>query len=113
MNKRTVGTEYEEKTCAYLRAEGFQILERNFRNRVGEIDIVAREGDTLAFIEVKYRRGNALGLPEEAVTSRKQRTIRQVSLYYLMKHPAFSETPVRYDVAAFEGEKLRYYRNAF
>ena len=44
MNKRTVGAGYEEKACAYLKAQGMEILERNFRNRVGEIDIVAREG---------------------------------------------------------------------
>ena len=113
MNKRTVGAGYEEKACAYLKVQGMEILERNFRNRVGEIDIVAREGETLAFVEVKYRRGKGLGLPEEAVTAKKQGTIRRVSLYYLMKHPDLANCSIRYDVAAFLGDELTYYRNAF
>jgi putative endonuclease len=62
---------------------GYRILERNFRCRYGEIDIIAEEGQELVFVEVKTRRGVRYGLPEEAVTARKQRTIIQVASHYL------------------------------
>jgi len=65
---------------------GYHILERNFRCRYGEIDIVAEEDQELVFVEVKTRRGDRYGLPEEAVTARKQRTIIQVASYYLDLH---------------------------
>ena len=55
MNKRQLGTVYEQKAAAYLQQQGYEILECNFRCRIGEIDIIAREGEYLCFVEVKYR----------------------------------------------------------
>lgn len=113
MNKRRTGTKYEDIACDFLKEQGIEILERNFRSRFGEIDIVAKEGETLLFIEVKYRSGRGSGAPEEAVTPRKMKTIRFVSLHYLMKHECSEDVPVRYDVVAIEGSEIRYIKNAF
>src|SRR5947207_11700930 len=84
--KQGLGRAGERLAAERLVACGYSILERNFRCRYGEIDIVAEEGQELVFIEVKTRRGARYGLPEEAVTTRKQRTIIQVASYYLDLH---------------------------
>lgn len=112
-NKRCTGSRYEEQAAAFLIRQGFQILEHNFFCRKGEIDIVARDGDFLVFVEVKYRQSGQSGDPAEAVTVRKQRRIIQAARYYLFTHGYSEETPCRFDVVAILGEELRYYRDAF
>lgn len=112
-NKRQMGTSYEIKAEEYLMQKGYKILERNFRNRQGEIDIIAKDGEYFCFVEVKYRTTNEFGNPLEAVDYRKQNQIRKVALYYLMKNKLSEWTPCRFDVIAFEGEKLTHIENAF
>jgi putative endonuclease len=96
---------------------GYRILERNVRSRYGEIDIVAEDGDDLVFVEVKTRRGVAYGLPEEAVTVRKQQKLIELALYYLDAH-ACSERSWRIDVVAVQlsssgkFEEIRIYQHA-
>ncbi len=79
---------------------------------MGEIDLIAREGDCLVFVEVKYRTGNRCGSPLEAVNVRKQITIRKVAQYYLLgiKQP---DCPVRFDVVGICGDRIEHIRNAF
>lgn len=113
MNKRQTGSQYEEKAAEYMKQHGYQILERNYRCRQGEIDIIAQDGDYLVFVEVKYRGSTEKGYPAEAVTERKQRTIRQVAAYYLYSRRLSEQTPVRFDVAAILGEEIQYIKNAF
>ena len=114
MNRRAVGSRFEEMAADYLEAQGLAILTRNYRCRLGEIDLVAREGETLVFIEVKYRRGNACGAPEEAVHTAKQQRIRRVAQWYLMDQQLPVETCCRFDVVAVDGGgRLTHYRNAF
>ncbi|MCR4587432.1 MAG: YraN family protein, partial [Lachnospiraceae bacterium] len=86
MNKRTIGTEYEEKAAAFLESKGVVILQKNYRNRFGEIDLIGRDKDYLVFIEVKYRKSDRRGLPMEAVSFYKQKTICRVSDYYRMEN---------------------------
>ncbi len=114
MNKRQVGTQYEDRACEYLEAAGLRVLERNFRSRHGEIDIVAADDNTVVFVEVKYRRTNYKGYPEEAVTPAKQRTIEHTARVYMMLRGLPETTPCRYDVIAcyLDGE-IKHYRNAF
>lgn len=113
VNKRQMGTSYELKAETYLREKGYKILETNFRNRSGEIDIIAKDGEYFCFIEVKYRTTNDYGNPLEAVDFRKQNQIRKVAMYYLMKNKLSEWTPCRFDVIAFEGEKMTHVENAF
>jgi putative endonuclease len=113
MNKRQIGTEQESRAAAYLQEQGYTIVERNFRCRTGEIDIIAREGEYLCFVEVKYRSGGGCGSPLEAVNYRKQKKILAVARYYMMCHHFPTDTACRMDVVAIEGEEITLLRNAF
>lgn len=112
-NRRRTGAEYEQKAAEYLKSLGWRILERNFRCRTGEIDLIALEGAVLVFVEVKYRRSSAYGNPAEAVDARKQRTICRVADYYRMRHGISEDCSVRFDVAAIQGGEICLIRNAF
>ena len=104
--------EYEKKAGAYLEECGYKILKYNFRCRMGEIDIIARDGEYLVFCEVKYRARSRLGHPSEAVGRRKQQVISRCAAYYLMSERA-SNTPCRFDVVSIEGEAVTLIKNAF
>ncbi len=112
-NDRQIGAVYEEKACAFLKEKGLRIVEKNFRVRQGEIDIVARDRATLVFVEVKYRKNAAKGLPEEAVDFKKQRQISRVALFYLSLRRLPLSTPCRFDVVAICGEEIRWVPDAF
>ena len=93
MNNRAIGTDYEKRACEFLETQGFSVLERNFRCRQGEIDIIARDGTYLVFVEVKYRKTAGSGSPLSAVDFRKQKKISRVALYYLTKNGLPETTP--------------------
>lgn len=112
-NKRQTGAAYELKAEEYLLGNSYKILERNFRNRSGEIDLIAKKDGVIRFIEVKYRTTSDFGNPLEAVDVRKQNQIRKVAMYYLMKNKLSEWTPCQFDVIAFEGEKMTHIENAF
>lgn len=113
MNTREKGAQKEEQVCACLLSAGVEILERNFRVRQGEIDIIGRDGEYLVFFEVKYRAGSGHGSAAEAVGSAKQKKICQVADYYRLRHHCAEDTPIRFDVVAVDGEKIRWIKNAF
>ena len=112
MNKRHIGTEYEQKACEYLMQQGYEIVERNFYCRAGEIDIVAKHQEYLVFVEVKYRKDSSKGYPLEAVSTQKQRTISKSALYYI-KHHKLQDMSVRFDVVGILGEQVQLIQNAF
>ena len=106
----------EDLACDYLRARGYQILERNFRCRSGEVDIVAREGLATVFVEVKDRRGGSHGEGFEAVTfGKRRRLIRAARLYAASK--GVSEQPIRFDVVSIDRadgrSRVRHDQDAF
>lgn len=111
-NNRETGSRYEERAREFLESQGFTILEKNFRTRLGEIDLIGKEEEYLVFIEVKHRKNTSYGLPEEAVNFKKQRTICRVSDVYRMKH-RLGEVPMRFDVVADLNGKMELFRNAF
>lgn len=111
-NQRSVGAAYEKMAGAYLENLGYEIVEYNFRCRMGEIDIIARDGGYLVFCEVKYRSKEESGYPLEAVDARKQQVISKCAAYYLMKENLW-EIPCRFDVVSIEGEKICVVQNAF
>lgn len=113
MNKRMVGSQKENIAAQYLKENGLVIKTQNYRNRFGEIDIIATEKDVLVFVEVKYRKTASVGHPEEAVDYRKSRTISKVSDYYRMVNHVLPDTQFRFDVVAIEGDEIRWYKNAF
>lgn len=113
MNKRKVGAAYETMAAEYLQKHGCKILERNFRCRTGEIDIIAKDGDYLCFVEVKFRSGTGCGSPLEAVTPKKQQKIIGVAQYYMLRHGYPLDTLCRFDVVAIQNCEITVVRNAF
>ncbi len=114
---QALGLAGEEIACDYLRQIKYDILTRRFRMFRGEIDIVARDGGTLVFVEVKARADASFGRPEEAVTPGKQRQIRKIALGYLVaRYPG--EVACRFDVISIlfgEGNdyRLEHFKDAF
>ena len=112
-NNRAVGSIYEEKIAAFLKQNGFVILERNYRCKQGEIDIIAKDGSYFVFIEVKYRASGSAGFSLEAIDHRKALRIRNAAVYYLYSHQLPEETPCRFDAAGIDGDEITYIRDAF
>ncbi len=114
---RELGQIGEELACDHLRKNGYILVERGFRMCRGEIDVVARDGDTLVFVEVKTRADEEFGRPEEAVTPAKQRQIRRIAQGYLVAK-SLGEVPCRFDVVAIlyrgpDDYRLEHFRDAF
>ena len=112
MNKRETGTAYESAAARFLETKGYRILERNYRCRFGEVDLIAQEGDAIVFCEVKFRRDLRAGHPLEAVDLRKQRRISKCALCYLTEK-RLSGQECRFDVVGICGEETILIRNAF
>ncbi len=112
-NNRQVGNHYEEIACKYILDNGGKILERNFRNRFGEIDIILLDGNTLVFCEVKYRKNGKAGFAGSAVNYRKQHIICKVADYYRMLHQIDDDMPVRYDCILIDATEVKWLKNAF
>ena len=114
--KITTGEEGERIAAAYLKKNGYRIIEINFRCPIGEIDIVAKEKDDLVFVEVKTRKSIELGYPEQAVGIRKQKKMSQLALWYLQKRK-IADTNARFDVVAVtlipENNEVKLIKNAF
>jgi putative endonuclease len=83
MNTRRIGDRGEKLALNYLSGLGYGVVERNYRTRYGEIDLIARDAETLIFVEVKLRRSTAYGNPLESVTPRKQEQVRSIAEQYL------------------------------
>lgn len=98
-DRKTLGARGEEIAVAYLKRQKYRIIETNFRCRCGEVDIIARDGKTLVFVEVKTRRTASYGLPQLAVTPFKQRQISKAALTYLSKNRLMEEN-ARFDVVS-------------
>lgn len=113
MNKRSVGSNYEEMAVRYLRLQGLKILANNFRCRMGEVDIIAQDKTHLIFVEVKYRRDSLNGNPADAVNYRKQQKICKVADFYRIGHRLPADTPIRFDVVAILGDEITWHKNAF
>ena len=111
MNKRKTGTAYEVIAADYLKKQGVQIIEMNYRISRGEIDIIGKEKDTLVFIEVKYRKNASYGYPWEAISVEKQKRICYVAKQYLLNNRW--KWQIRFDVISICGEEISWFRNAF
>lgn len=100
MNRQqALGRDAESAAAEYLIARGCRVLEKNYRTRFGEVDLVVRQEHTLVFVEVKARRTDRRGCPQAAVGPDKQRRIRMAALHYLRVH-RLQDVAVRFDVMA-------------
>ena len=122
INKRTFGGEGEKLAADFLIKSGYRLLDLNYRyGRMGELDIVAAEGEFICFVEVKTRTGDSFGRPCEAVGWRKQETLRRLAWAYL-KHKGMTDRNARFDIVEVTGDrkdekfiniKINLIRNAF
>lgn len=113
-NNRKLGRCYEEVAVKYLIKEGYEILERNYILRSGEIDIIAKKDEVMVAFEVKYRSSTKFGLPSMAVNSSKQRKISKTFAYYLYVNHYSFENPYRFDVLEIlADEEIHHIENAF
>ena len=112
-NTRKTGTWYEQKAAEYLKCQGLVILAHNYKCRFGEIDLIARDGRYVVFVEVKYRRNGSSGVSLEAVTPAKHRVISRVAQFYLTVKYNSVDVPCRFDVVGIDGDRLQWKKNAF
>ena len=101
----------EKAAAKYLKKQGYKIILQNYKAKMGEIDIIAMDGDILVFAEVKQRAYDDFGAPREYVTKEKMRKIRNTAQLYLMKNK-FSGN-VRFDVVEVLGDEINHIKNAF
>jgi len=110
--KIQVGKNGEEKGAHFLQEHGYTILERNYRCRLGEIDIIALDKDCVVFVEVKTRKTQNYGLPEESVNWHKQQKIEKAALHWLKtSKPPYSN--FRFDVLSIGHEGIKLFKDAF
>lgn len=99
-NKQT-GSKGENLACKFLQKNGYKILERNFLIRGGEIDIIAKDGEVLVFVEVKARFSHEYGLPEESITPWKIKSLKKSALFYIQNKNLF-DSPYRFDLVGID-----------
>jgi putative endonuclease len=113
--KKLLGREGEDLAARFLTKQGYRILERNYRTRSGEIDLVALHDGAVVFVEVKTRTSDAFGAPELAVNPRKQQRMVKAALGYL-KYKKLHQVPCRFDVVAITTaaeQEVEHIQNAF
>ena len=116
--RKQLGAHGEDLAVEFLKRQGYRILQRNFKLKFGEIDIVAQESDTVCFVEVRTKTGNEMGTPFESVTPAKQRKLSKLALAYLKNQYKSIEVRARFDVVAVVSqdgreEKVEVIKNAF
>lgn len=99
------GPEAEQLALAYLSAHGLHLLARNWRCKLGELDLVMLDGDTVVFVEVRHRQHTAWGGALESVDARKRRKLRRTAEHFLQRIGRWSNNPCRFDVVAFSGQQ--------
>jgi putative endonuclease len=115
-NRQRLGRRGEDLAARLLASKGYQIVARNWRCKVGELDLVAKDGDCLAFVEVRTRRGRVMGSPEESITAAKQARLIDLAQAYVQAEEWFG--PWRIDVVAIEMDRrgrllrMEHYENA-
>ena len=105
LSKKQLGAHGESAAAAYLRQQGYIVLDRNWRCRSGEIDIVAADGELLVFVEVRTRSSTGFGTPAESVDYRKQRQVMETAQVYLM-HKKEHERQIRFDVVSVMSDTM-------
>jgi len=103
VSTREQGEYTENLACQYLENKGFKLIEKNFNCRVGEIDLIMQDNDSLVFIEVRYRRSNNFGSGAESITASKQSKLIKTASLYLQQHAKLNKYPARFDVVSITG----------
>lgn len=116
-NTQQIGHNYEQKAADYLQQQGLTLVTRNFQCKLGEIDLIMRDGDYLVFVEVRYRSASHYGDSRETITYSKQRKLRKTAELYLVQQKLWEKIACRFDVIAIDENKQAYtidwIKNAF
>lgn len=109
------GRRGEQVAAEYVKRKGYRVLEQNYRLRQGEIDLIAQDGDTLVFFEVKTWRTYGTEAIPYSIDRMKQKRILSIAKVYLQEHPEYDGRPVRFDVIFVRGEseRIEHYPHAF
>jgi putative endonuclease len=118
VGSRASGRRWELAVAGYLRAHGLEVMELGYQCRLGELDLICRERETLVIVEVRARSRRARGSALETVDWRKRRKLVRATRYYLMRHPEWLERAMRFDVVAIDAidtpvPRLTWIKNAF
>ena len=103
----------ERKAYFYLKRKHYRLLEKNFRSRFGEIDLIMQKRSLIIFVEVRYRSTESHGTPADTVTAKKQRKIRLTAECFLIKHRLYDQVNCRFDVIEISPRNLQWHPNAF
>ena len=113
--RKITGDKAEDQACQFLQEKGLKLKQRNFATRLGEVDLVMQDADSLVFIEVRYRKNSDFGGAAMSITPKKQQRIIKAALAYQQKHAP--QSSMRFDVVAIEGEgknrQINWIDNAF
>jgi len=113
MNKKHLGDKGEEQAAAALKAAGMEVIIKNFRSKTGEIDIIARDGDTIVFIEVKAWSAFGAEDLEYGIDIRKQRKIIKTAKFFLSENRKYSNMSIRFDVILIKENLVNHLASAF
>ena len=100
---RATGDDFEQRACIELERAGLHVLARNFQTRRGELDLIMRDGDTIVFVEVRYRRSAGHGDAAASVTPAKQARLILAAQQWLATHPEHARRTCRFDVVSYDG----------
>jgi putative endonuclease len=106
------GAAAEQQACDYLQQQGLRLITRNFRCRLGEIDLIMRDKNSLVFVEVRCRKNNFFGGGLDSITTIKQTKLSRAASFYL-QHNGLTEAPCRFDAIAITANNIEWIKNAF
>lgn len=112
-NKKIVGAMNEELAAMYLAKQGIKVIERNYRKKSGEIDIIAKDGDYLVFCEVKYRNDNDSEMALYSISAEKQKQIARIARAYMAEKHIHPESLCRFDCVLIDGSEIKHMKNAW
>jgi len=116
METRIYGFKQENIALKFLKKRGLKLIEQNYNTKLGEVDLIMREGNTIIFIEVRYRRSSAYGSACESVTYYKQQKIIKASTVYLQRNNLYDRVNIRFDIIAISSDSIHpieWVKNAF
>ena len=102
--RHALGARFEQCALGHLERAGLKLVERNFRTRFGELDLIMRDGGTLVFVEVRYRGNARFGGGAASVGAAKRAKLARAAQGFLLAHPHLASLPCRFDVVAFDGD---------
>jgi putative endonuclease len=107
------GAAAEEAAACHLAEHGLRVIDRNFRVRGGELDLVCLDGASLVFVEVRLRRRSDFGGAAASITATKQARVILAARHWLARHPRYGNSPCRFDCVLLDGQQIEWLRDAF